>query len=683
MNKELKAIHFQGVRPDSLGNYFVGLGLLAAVSKKYPQIRGCWRDGHFVLLGEGSSEIKNYLLNEWQPTSYVRWWSDGQKKDTKAQTDESIWQGRNRETNANQVRLLDAHIIGSGRNQFNHLFGTGGNIGKRDLAKTSKDAWQLIQKDKSQEKTAWLEQTLYEKTNGTLPKLNNTGTWFVYANKTFSSGQEWYREGEISPWSFLLALEGALLFVGGVNRRLGSRSRAYAVFPFLTEPPSPKTENEVGYVRAELWTPIWSNPTNLSELRNLLERGLARIGERAAKTPHEYAMATMKAGVDTGVESFARFVLRQTTSSQVYEAIPKEKIAVSKKSSDESKLIEPLLSWLDRLPYEPTDKKQKGKFKGLRGRVEEGIIRLAANPNDAERWRHLWLLLPDIQNKIDKNKNLRVANRALPWLDEAWFEKAWGNTPPDEIQVARAVSSIGAGTNAPLLGNIFGVEQDKYKKIAFVGEQRPQKVVWNNGDLTDGFLALLQRRLIDAEKDAESDVPKLPFNFGQTCSPEVLTAFLNKSLDYEMIGQWIPAFSLVKWTRQSFDSEETPDTENQNFVTDGAYLLQALFRPIFCPFDLELDGKELFPGHLKPRVIVARRLLNLIRQNAWDEAMQLVKSRYLAAGRAVISHPAIEYADGETIASALLVPLSPKEIIKGLRRWLKPEKNSKYTEKSK
>jgi len=680
MNKELRAIHLAGVRPDSLGNYFVGLGLIAAVSKKYPQIRGCWRYGHFVLLGEdlNKNDIEDFLLNEWQPISYVRWWSESQKKDTKAQTDESIWQGRNKENDSKQVRLLDAHIIGNGRNQFNHLFGTGGNIGKRDLAKTSKDAWQLISKGKLQEKTAWLEQTLYEKLDGTLPKLNNTGTWFVYANKTFSSGQEWYREGEISPWSFLLALEGALLFVGGVNRRLGARSRAYAVFPFLSEPPSAKTENEVGYVRAELWTPIWSNPANLSELRDLLERGLARIGERAAKAPHEYAIAAMKAGTDAGVTVFARFVLRQTTSSQVFEAIPKEEIAVSEEASKESKLIEPLLSWLERLP---ADIKQKGRFNGLRGHVEEGIVHLAANPKDKERWRKLWLLLPEIQNKIDKNKNLRLPRRALPWLDEGWFYQAFDeNDIPHEILVARAVASIGAETKAPILKNIFGVEE-KYKKISFVGEQRPQKVVWHSGDLTNVFLALIQRRLVDAEIEAGEKQPKLPFNFGQSCTPEVLTTFLNKSLDYEMIGRWIPAFSLVEWTRRLTDYEDKSEIENESFITDGAYQLQALFRPFFCPFNLKFDDVELFPGHLKPRTIIARRLLNLIRQNAWDEAIQLAKSRYLAGGQEIIHPPTIENVDGETIASALLVPLSYKDTREGLMRWLKFKKRRNQNEK--
>jgi CRISPR-associated protein Csx17 len=675
MKKELTAVPFKGVRPDSLGNYFVGLGLIAALSKKYPQIRGCWRDGHFVLVGDSLSEdaVKDYLLNEWQPIPYDRWWSDIQKKDTKAQTDQGLWQARSKEKNSNRVRLLDAHIVGSRRNQFNRVLGTGGNVGKRDLAKTSKDAWQSIQKSKSQDKACWLEQTLYEISSGTIPKLNNTGTWFVSANKTFNSGQDWFREGEISPWSFLLALEGVMLLVGGVNRRLGSRSRPYAVFPFLTESPSPKSEGEIGYFKAELWSPIWGNPMNLSELRSLLERGLARIGERAAKSPHEFALAAMSAGVDVGVTSFARFVLRQTTSSQVYEAIPREKVKVNQTSSHESVLIESLIPWIDRLPYEPTDRKQKGKFKGLRGPVEEAIVSLAANPNDVSRWQQLWLLLTDTQGKLDRNQSLRGKSRALPWLDNAWFEKAWPK-PPAEIQIARAIASIGAGTDAPIIGNIFGVTLDKYKKLVFDGEQRPQRVAWHNGGLLTVLPALLQRRLIDAE--SKDELPRPPLVATRKCPPEILSAFINKSLDDEMIGRWIPALSLVNWSTRSNPTTDADKSQSESLTMAGAYLLQALFRPLFCPFNPSLFGEKFFSPHLSPRAMTARRLLNLIRQSSWDEAIQLAQSRYLASGHNIVTTPVIGNVNGELIASALLVPLSVNEIARSLSCWLKPKKYS-------
>jgi len=676
VNQELNAVPFKGVRPESLGNYFVGLGLIAALSKKYPHIRGCWRNGYFVLVGDSLSDdaVKNYLLNEWHPTTYDRWWSDVQKKDTKAQTDQGLWRARSTEKDPNRVRLLDAHIVGSRRNQFNHVLGTGGNVGKRDLAKTSRDAWRSIQKSKPQDKACWLDQTLYETSSGTIPKLNNAGSWFVYANRTFNSGQDWFREGEISPWSFLLALEGVILLVGGVNRRIGSRSRPYAVFPFLTESPSPKSEGEIGYFKAELWGPLWNNPMNISELRYLLERGLARIGERAAKSPHEFALAAMSAGVDVGIISFARFVLQQTTSPKVYEAIPSEKVEVNQTKSHESKLIESLIPWLDWLPHEPTDHKQKGKFKGLRGPIEEAIVRIAARPNDAERWRQLWLLLADTQGRIDRNQGLRGKSRALPWLDEAWFKKAWP-VPPAEIQIARAIASIGAGTDTPIISNIFGVTLDKYKKLVFGGENRPQRVVWHNGRLLTVLPALLQRRLIDAE--SEDELPRPPLVANRKCPPEILAAFINKSLDYEMIGRWIPALSLVNWSARSNSTADADESQSESLVSDGAYLLQALFRPLFCPFNPRLFGEEFFSPTLEPRAVTARRLLNLIRQGSWDEVIQLARSRYLASGHNIIATPPIEGADGELIASALLVPLSAHEIASGLSRWLKPKKHSK------
>ena len=52
MSALLTAVHCEGIRVDCLGNYLAGLGLLAAVSRRWPNVRGCWRRGHFVLVGE-------------------------------------------------------------------------------------------------------------------------------------------------------------------------------------------------------------------------------------------------------------------------------------------------------------------------------------------------------------------------------------------------------------------------------------------------------------------------------------------------------------------------------------------------------------------------------------------------------------------------------------------------------
>ena len=222
------------------------LGLLSAVSQRWVGLRACWRGGRFVVLSDDLNvdlnAITGFLLNGWQPTRYERWWGDIQKSDTKNKSSAGVWRERSQRSGS-EARLLDAHIVGTGRNRFNPVLGTGGNVGKRDLAKAFRDAAKLLTKPESER---WLAAALTGTLDASLPDLSNGGTWFVYANKTFNSGQSWYREGQLSPWSQLLATEGALLLVGGVNRRLGTRARPYAVFPFVSEPSQPETDGEVG-----------------------------------------------------------------------------------------------------------------------------------------------------------------------------------------------------------------------------------------------------------------------------------------------------------------------------------------------------------------------------------------------------------------------------------------------------
>jgi CRISPR-associated protein Csx17 len=154
-------------------------------------------------------------------------------------------------------------------------------------------------------------------------------------------------------------MEGALLVCGASSRRPGHRTRPYAVFPFISQSLQPETENEIGQKAAgEFWAPLWDNPATFSEVRALFQRGLARLGGRAAIAPHEFAVAALARGTDAGISKFVRYELRQTTSSQVYEAIPRNTFSVAR--GNETQQIHPshlLLQitgpgWLDRLPFE-------------------------------------------------------------------------------------------------------------------------------------------------------------------------------------------------------------------------------------------------------------------------------------------------------------------------------------------
>ena len=717
MNRTLRVFPFDGINTDSMGHYLAGLGLLASTARRWPTIRACWRHGRFLLLSDqvaDAAEISHYLLTEWKPTAYERWWSTAQKADTKAKSSSKLWKGRNFGS-LDEVKLLDAHVVGMGRNCFNPVLGTGGNIGKRDLAKAWKDSVKLLSKP---ERSCWLDATLTGKADCGMPDLASGGTWFVFANKTFNSGQGWYREGQLSPWSFLLSMEGAFLLVGGVNRRLGSRSRPYAVFPFVSEPSQPETDGEIGLARAEFWAPLWMNPATLGEVETLLQRGMARLGGRAAKAPNEFAVAALAAGVDAGVTEFARYELRQTTSSQVFEAIPREHIKAESDGASRtenssravaSKLLLALLEsgWLDRLPYEPRDSKQKGKFVGLRGPVEAAIVRIGERPDDATRWQELLLKLAAAQARIDRNKAHRERCAALRPLNPAWFYRAFPSsdgTIPAEIEMARAIASIGWPMDAktgdlPLMANVFGVEitaKGQFPGVRFP-KARTAQAIWGTGAPLQMLLDVAHRRLIDADKPKSN-----PFAAACSCSADAVHRVLRDdgSVDLEEVMRWVPALSLINWPRRqsrfrvnmqnggAFDLTSMPDCPEM----DGSALLYALARPLFhrclvpegaglhCWVRDERSKRnhveELLPQYDKliPQPGLLRQLFNLLRFDSLDEAIQLLRNRYLAAGRDIVLPPNGFVADGSRVAAALLIPISDEDVVSGLRRWLQPSK---------
>jgi CRISPR-associated protein Csx17 len=173
---------------------------------------------------------------------------------------------------------------------------------------------------------------------------------------------------------------------------------------------------------------------------------------------------------------------------------------------------------------------------------------------------------------------------------------------------------------------------------------------------------------VDAEPTEE-----LPLAARYFCNVAEVEALLEGALDWEMIGRWIPPLSLIRWSRP-----EERDTDNRSLnehAADGHYLLSALFRPFFCPRRIELAGKELFPERLKPKSLIARRLLNLIRQGELGEAIKLCESRYLAANFPIVAPSLVETQRHDAIAASLLVPINVRDIVSGLRRWLQPEKS--------
>ncbi|MDA0661099.1 MAG: type I-U CRISPR-associated protein Csx17, partial [Planctomycetota bacterium] len=531
----------------------------------------------------------------------------------------------------------------------------------------------------------------------------------------------------ISPWSVLLSTEGAFQLLGGISRRMGSRSQPYAVFPFVSNPVAPANASEVGCSWGEFWAPLWTSPATLGEVQALLQRGLARIGGRAAKAPSEFATAALSVGVDAGLAEFVRFELRKTTASDFYEAIPRERIEIPHRIAAQEGIAsidktQPRLSecdrfrslaaeqlcdlfdsqWPNRLPPEPYLSKQKGKFVGLRGPIEAAIVRASEAPEDSTRWQSLLLTLAKSQGRINRNKALRERCIPLRPLSVAWFDLAWhpDEPLPLEIELARSIASVGwqpGERDLPLLCNVFGVEAHRHPRTTVatkVGrvravsmpKVRPAAAVWGGGSPLSLLLDVTHRRLIDA-KHAESQ-PLLGVTACE-CRASVVRKLLSDDgcIDFELMAQWIPALSLIDWSQPK---RRVALFEVESLPLDGTALLHALAKPLFHGRNIPLSNRNpreaeseqcwLYPEDSNgPTPGFLRRLFNLLRFNSLDEALQLMRDRYRANGYEIVMPPPGFIADGERVAAALLIPLSDKELAYGLRRWLQPVRSRPAT----
>ena len=253
--------------------------------------------------------------NAW--TQYDRPWDKDKKADVAKKTSMQTACWRALEAEERSLPAFGAHLVLDGRIRMNPLLGTGGNAGRRDFAKGWKDAVQVLKKPPRNQNRDALNNDLKSFLAGdacTYLGDFSAGSWFGSANKIYNHGtKQPYRDGEITPWAMALACEGLPYFAGGPSRQLGSRRQPKGAFPFVTAANAPRRADEAGRIEAEVWAPIWDQPTTEPELRALFLRGRTELGGKGATSSAAFAVGVMGRGVDAGVAEFRRFLLLHTT----------------------------------------------------------------------------------------------------------------------------------------------------------------------------------------------------------------------------------------------------------------------------------------------------------------------------------------------------------------------------------
>jgi len=695
--RRLPALPLSGLSPDSLGNYLASLGLLRLLSRNWPSTRIAWRDETLHVVGGPSTldELLDELVrvaSERAWTPYQRGWLAeqtkgtklGQNKNTASQAGVPISDWRSKQPES-AVALLDSHIVATTRQMFNPLTGNGGSAGNRDFSDGWRRATNLLAAPGKQDIRGHLRDLVLgdavtwlvtdapldgKKKKGSL----NAASWFSASNKLYNNGQKPSREAGLSPWAMALACEGLPFFAGGTSRRLGARSRAVGAFPFVTQPIAASTEKEADRLRGEIWTPLWTRPMSLAEVRTLFSRGRAELRGRGALSPATFATAIRVRGVDAGISEFRRFTLGRTTSANTFEPRLEARFSLDTGTDATSRTLERVTALIEHRGF-PRDGK---RFVGLRGPIEAALLDVAAEPSNPEAGIALLDAIVSALDRIDRNRGFREGKVRWEPLPIEWLPSLFAGAQPG-TEARLALSLVSAFSAAqPFATFRFGVEWTYGSTYGHYthAERPPARWVWRPGALARVLGVVLSRKLLDQEHDADvtgRGRAPLPATTSQLCQ------WLDGDLDESLVLAWLSRLALFDWRTVPRNVRTLVESDASVPRADGELVLLGLMQPL-------VDQRALAVGRLSSEDLVsdetgartteaARSLVTLIRSGNIDAAVRLAGSRYAMADARLASFNAPwRSLDPDRLVAALLFTISDRDRAVLFERWLRPRR---------
>lgn len=506
------------------------------------------------------------------------------------------------------------------------------------------------------------------------------GSWFSEATKLYNSGQSPAREGQVSPWAMALACEGLAFLAGGASRRLGARSaRAVGAFPFVTQPIAASAEKEADRLRGEIWTPLWSRPMSLAEASTLFSRGRAELRGRGALTPAAFATAIRERGVDAGVSEFRRFTLGRTTSSNTFEPRLEARFSLTtgaEVGAAASAMLERVTALIEQHGF-PRDGK---RFVGLRGPIESALLDVAAEPGNHEAGIALLDATVSALDRIDRNRSFRECKVRWEPLPLEWLVSLFSEEQP-YTEARLALSLVSAFSVAqPFTTYRFGVEWKygaTYANYTHTGRP-PARWVWGPGDLARVLGAVLSRKLLDQEADANK-----PHQRGRAPLPATasqLRQWLDGDLDEELFAAWLARLALFDWRSVPQEVRTIVQRDGASMPkADGELALLGLLQPLVDQRPLvirDLSDDDLLAEETGTRTTeAARSLVTLTRAGNFDAVLRLASSRYAMAGaRLATFDVSLATHHPDRLAAALLFTISDRDRAVLFERWLRPRR---------
>jgi CRISPR-associated protein Csx17 len=385
-----------GLRPEPLASYLAGLGLLRVLGEQAdPDATAAWTRGGLVIEST-VPDVAAWLAEEYVPTPVVSPWNGGSgfgAKDKEpvvriasvrdhpsprldplrealgvadavvARARKRGWMSEDGVKDKGAVVLelrntcpdallpwIDAAIVLAGNETyFPPILGTGGNDGRLDFSTNFHQQVLEVMGTSARQRTkalGWARDLLdgtQEQDLGAAP----VGQFDPGSAGGPGSSQFGAAGSLANPWSYILCLEGAMMFAASAARR-NQHGAGRAAMPFTVNPsPDGSSSGAAGEEsRGEVWAPVWAQAFTLAEVRQLFTEARASWRGRPARQAVDFYAATRSLGVSRGIDEFTRFGLHRR-NGLAFTAVPLDRVKVREEPS--VRLAAEVEDWVSRV----------------------------------------------------------------------------------------------------------------------------------------------------------------------------------------------------------------------------------------------------------------------------------------------------------------------------------------------
>ncbi len=265
---------------------------------------------------------------------------------------------------------------------------------------------------------------------------------------------------------------------------------------------------------------------------------------------------------------------------------------------------------------------------GLRGPIEAALLDVAAEPANPEAGIVLLDATVSTLDRIDRNRSFREGKVRWEPLPLEWLASLFSEEQPS-TEARLALSLVSAFPVAqPFATYRFGVEWKygaTYANYTHTGRP-PARWVWGPGDLGRVLGAVLSRKLLDQEADANKAHQRGRAPLPATASQ--VRQWLDGDLDEELFVAWLARLALFDWRSVPQEVRAIIQRDDASVCkADGELALLGLLQPLVDQRPLvirDIDDDDLLAEETGARTTEASRsLVTLVRAGNFDAALRL------------------------------------------------------------